>query len=1308
MGRSLTAPLRRNVTKVRKGITSADWPGYGIVCSMGFFALVAQTLLVRVFLAVFEGSELGIACFYSSWLVWVAVGAWCARALQRRPRVWVTRFEFLPLLYLAAFGAQWWVLSGARAFLGIPSYELFPLRAMLLVTVLGNAPVSLCTGLLFTLACQWLTAQRGSSVARVYAWECIGSSLGGIVVTVMLSRGMASEAVFVWTALVMTLALATFLIRRISPLMAMLPALVVTGWLLSGQVTNWERANHLRSWSRFFPAEAFRGAFSTPEAAYLYGEHRGEFQVVSWDAVRDSIPDAAHASEVIAVNLAQRPDARRFLVVGPGTFAICQRLLDLPQTETVTWMDPDPAYPALLRQVLPPRFQQGMERLDVPQGDIRRWLASTDRRYDLAIVSFPNVTTLALNRSSTREFHLLLRGCLAPSGAIGVRVPGGENYMSEDLLNIGASTFHTLRSIYAHMALKPGDESWLFAADSPGLTNAPAVLRDRYAAVHGAERLFPPAALMSLYSPQRSHDQTERYEHAAKASGNLLLDTDRSPKALLHGLLFSAREQSNAGSLGSAIRLYAGAGRPVIPIGLGFLLALRCVYALRYRRRDGLLLEARTSVFDCYSLVATTGCVGMGTTVVLMYAYQSVFGSLFLDVGLLSALFMLGLSVGAGGSTRLIRGSHALSPGVLAAVLIAHLFLCAGIATLDATTPRFVFAAGFMLSGLLGGAYVPLAAERLNLAGISPGRAGSALESADHLGGAVGGLVVGLLVLPIFGSAYSLLVLSLVLAVNIAILLPAGGSIELPTTAALFRWQRPMAYLLFGSVAFLLASSHVLRRGAVPESELLFDAFARASAAGGSMELREQRLHNGRTLRYRLLRGGQATPDTPAPMYAVPTEALAPQVLGYGGPLALAVLLQADGTIRDLAVISSRETPAYLSSLRTWMEALRGRRLFAPAPLTDVDAVTGATLTSAAVISALRQAGPAFAAQVLGMKLEAASVPPPGLRFSQSSAWLLAAAMVALLLRYRPSRWRRRAALAGAALILGLGLNTQYSLAHVLSLVGLAPPLPGWNAAFLLAVGVPLLVLAAGNVYCGYLCPFGALQELAGDLRPAWLDSDPDKYALGCVRFIKYLLLAALLVVYAFTLQDMLASADPLVTFLGSLRTPSTLAFAVLLVALAVVYPRLWCRGLCPAGAFLALLNGIRPFRRLAPVVNPHACIYGVRDHTEMDCLCCDRCRSPGPHERRAATRPPAWRASAVVNAWMLAAAIAVASVMVVRSVQAWNSGRLSGGMGGRVPAGRGARTVDMTRLKSAIREGRLSDRPARFYQAISPEHGEP
>ena len=89
--------------------------------------------------------------------------------------------------------------------------------------------------------------------------------------------------------------------------------------------------------------------------------------------------------------------------------------------------------------------------------------------------------------------------------------------------------------------------------------------------------------------------------------------------------------------------------------------------------------------------------------------------------------------------------------------------------------------------------------------------------------------------------------------------------------------------------------------------------------------------------------------------------------------------------------------------------------------------------------------------------------------------------------------------------------------------------------------------------------------------------------------------------------------ADPLITMFSGMPGRFVLFLGLGALLLSLTFRRFWCRNLCPAGAFLALCNGVRVFRRLRPPVQPAKCPLGVRTGTEFDCICCDRCR----HESR-------------------------------------------------------------------------------------------
>jgi polyferredoxin len=126
------------------------------------------------------------------------------------------------------------------------------------------------------------------------------------------------------------------------------------------------------------------------------------------------------------------------------------------------------------------------------------------------------------------------------------------------------------------------------------------------------------------------------------------------------------------------------------------------------------------------------------------------------------------------------------------------------------------------------------------------------------------------------------------------------------------------------------------------------------------------------------------------------------------------------------------------------------------------------------------------------------------------------------------------------------------------------------------------------GTFCGWLCPFGALQELAAlagraarlprRRLPARLDRR--------LKLVKYAVLGAILVAAAASVRwsDRLVEVEPFKTAI-TMRFERTLGFvayaALTVLAGAVVY-KWFCRYLCPFGAFLALAGRLRRWDWLA------------------------------------------------------------------------------------------------------------------------------
>jgi transcriptional regulator of nitric oxide reductase len=120
------------------------------------------------------------------------------------------------------------------------------------------------------------------------------------------------------------------------------------------------------------------------------------------------------------------------------------------------------------------------------------------------------------------------------------------------------------------------------------------------------------------------------------------------------------------------------------------------------------------------------------------------------------------------------------------------------------------------------------------------------------------------------------------------------------------------------------------------------------------------------------------------------------------------------------------------------------------------------------------------------------------------------------------------------------------------------------------------------GTFCGWLCPFGALQELIGNAARALkvpqirLSVQTDSR----LKKLKYLVLAVIMVsaLVSVTWTDRLVEVEPFKTSITLLfvRSWPFVAWAVaLLVVNAVIY-KSFCRYLCPLGAGMALLGRLR------------------------------------------------------------------------------------------------------------------------------------
>ena len=673
------------------------------VGGIGVAAVMTQLVLMRELLGAFSGNELVFGLSLGCWLLLTGAGTWLVRGANRlaapeRAFGWgQLGIALLPLAQVLAVRALRDVVFTRGAAAGVTETILGCLALL--------APFCLLSGAMLTLACA-LLARGGdrAGVGRVYVADTLGSIAGGTVFSFALVPWFDHFALLVFPAL-LNLALAGLLAwRRHGCVLlggAALAAVALgTAAILSNVdevSTRWQHVGEV----------VFRA--SSPYGRLVVTRDAGQLTFFENGVPVIFSDNTAHVEETVHYAMCQRPDAQRVLLISGGVAGAAREVLRYGERE-VTCVELDPRMIEAGHRLLPDNLADPRLRLVATDG--RRLVQRTAARFDVVILDLPDPSTFQLNRFFTAEFFASVKRILAPGGVLGFGLGRYENYVSPELAQLLSSAHRTARSAFAQVRMIPGGRVYFVASDGPLDLDIAARLERRGLVTKLVNRHYLDATLAS----DRLIDLDRAVAHPAD------LNTDFNPVLCYYHL----RHWLSQFALPSAL------------LGAALVVAL-VVYLVRLSAVPRVLFAS--------------GFAASSLEVVLLLVFQTFYGSLYQQIGLVVTVFMAGLATGAWQAAEravAVRATRvltwlAVAVAVLAVLLPLVLPRLVGLGDLAGQGAMLLIT--FALATMVG-AQFPLSAAA------SSGDAtpvAARLFSADLIGAALGALLVSAWLIPVAG-----------------------------------------------------------------------------------------------------------------------------------------------------------------------------------------------------------------------------------------------------------------------------------------------------------------------------------------------------------------------------------------------------------------------------------------------------------------------------------------------------------------------------------------------------------------------------
>jgi spermidine synthase len=662
------------------------------IISTGVTSVATQLVTIREFLTQFHGNEITISLALFCWLLLTGIGSLAAR-WSKDPSPWIYSLlilviAVLPLVQLIAirgFKEAFFTHGISPGFYQIFFYILFTI-----------APYCLLTGFILPYAQKVMVSQgHAFGSGDLYLTDTIGDILSGALFSFVLVYLIKPFATIALTSAPLILAAIALIFRSRKYLLFPVAFLLVLLFYFYSTNSRFEINTLAGQYGKIeqYMESPFGRIVVTKEGA----------QHTLWESGTPlySGSNIIKSEEKIHYALCQLDMVEDVLLVS-GCLGDTMTEVGKYSPRHVDYVELDPRLTKVAGDIGIIKEAPG---LCVINSDGRSYLKETKRRYDAIILDLPEPDTFQTNRFFTAEFFLLAKNVLKKGGIVLFSIGYDPDYLSNIWRKKFSTIYSTVSLHFENILVLPGEEAYFLCSDRELEADIPSKL---------AKKSIRTSYVEGYFYGNVTEERIKMIRDCQDV--RVPVNTDFDPKLIGIVLRHWFMEY------GTSPNYFFLA-----------VLGLTLTYLMFIRKEEYVLFS--------------TGLAIMGIEMLVIFAFQVVYGYIYLKIGAIVTAFLLGLLPGAMiGNLATHNNKTRLMVSEISVLLLLIMFYLWAVFFRTGLHPVYYLMYSFFFS-LVCGFQFPVVAGMI---GEAKSPAAGCL-AADLVGAAVGTLATGTIIIPLFG-----------------------------------------------------------------------------------------------------------------------------------------------------------------------------------------------------------------------------------------------------------------------------------------------------------------------------------------------------------------------------------------------------------------------------------------------------------------------------------------------------------------------------------------------------------------------------